>query len=234
MTILAGALLGLLGSAHCIGMCGPLVLSLGAPRHDVRLAVRLAQVGIYHLGRIATYALLGVAAGLAGGLFAMAGLGRTLAVAGGALLVAAALAPALVRRSPSLAGPWIPVAARAGAAARRWQHGHPFPGRFAAGLANGLLPCGMVYAALAAALAAGSVAEAALTMTAFGAGTTPALAVLSLSAAQIPIAWRRRVSRAAPAGLAIVGLLLIVRGMTPPPAAAAGSPPSVEVSGHGH
>jgi sulfite exporter TauE/SafE len=217
--VVAGAVLGLLGSAHCVGMCGPLVLAVGRPAHGAGAGARAVHVLTYHLGRIATYAGLGLLAGLAGHVVALAGLGRALAVAGGVLLVAGALGPGLLRRQTAWAGAWVGAAARLAARARGWQARHPLAGRFGAGLANGLLPCGMVYAALAAALAAGSIAGAVLTMAAFGAGTIPALAALSLSAAHLSIDWRRRLARAAPVGLAIVGALLIARGLTAPQAA---------------
>lgn len=234
MTVVAGALLGLLGSGHCVGMCGPLVLAVGLPARGASAGVRLVHVVTYHMGRIATYALLGLVAGAAGSAIALAGLGRVLAVAGGVLLVAAALGPGLLRRQYSWTGAWIGAAARAGALARGWQAGHPLAGRFGAGLANGLLPCGLVYAALATALASGSVGGAVLTMTAFGAGTVPALAALSLSAAHLSIEWRRRLSRVAPIGLAIVGVLLIVRGLTPPHTAPAAATPAPAVQAHVH
>ena len=236
MTVLAGALLGLLGSGHCVAMCGPLILAVGTPAREQPLPARLVRVGSYHAGRVSTYAMLGVVAGAAGSLMALAGLGRVLALGAGMLLIVAGLGPALLRRWPAWTGPWMGVVARAGAAARGWQASHPITGPFAAGLANGLLPCGMVYAALATALAAGTIEQAIWTMAAFGAGTVPALAGLSLGAAQISPDWRRWLSRAAPIGLALVGVLLLVRGLTPPPAelGAATSRPVHAAQGHRH
>lgn len=214
MTVLTAALLGLLGSAHCLAMCGPLVLAVGAPRHGSP-ARRLLHVGTYHAGRVAMYALLGLVVGTAGSALAMAGVGRLVAVAGGLGLLAAGIGPVVKWRGPSWSGPWISVAARAAAAARAWQARHPVTGPFAAGLANGLLPCSMVYAALAVAITANGIGQASWTMAAFGAGTVPALAGLSAGAGHLRPAWRRRLAGAAPAGLALVGLLLVARGLTP-------------------
>lgn len=214
MTVLTAALLGVLGSAHCLAMCGPLILAVGARRQGSP-ARRLLHVGTYHAGRVAMYALLGVVVGTAGSALAVAGIGRLVAVVAGLCLLAAGTGPAVARRWPSWSGPWISVAARAGAAARAWQVRHPVTGPFAAGLANGLLPCSMVYAALAVAITANGIGQAAWTMAAFGAGTVPALAGLSVGAGHITPAWRRRLAGAAPAGLALVGLLLVARGLTP-------------------
>jgi sulfite exporter TauE/SafE len=87
----------------------------------------------------------------------------------------------------------------------------------------------MVYAALATALAAATPWHAALTMTAFGVGTVPALAGLSLGVAHIPVAWRYRWARAAPIALALVGVLLVGRGLLSQPA-----PQSPIAAAHAH
>ncbi|HEX7088399.1 MAG TPA: sulfite exporter TauE/SafE family protein [Vicinamibacterales bacterium] len=213
MTIAAALLLGLLTGAHCVSMCGPLVLAVSAGARTRTWRSQLAHAATYHAGRVTTYVLLGLVAGLVGQMMVFAGLGRVLALAAGAVLIAAGLIPGLARLSPSWASRWVGVAARAAGAARSLRDGHPIAAPFAAGLANGLLPCGMVYAALAAAVAAGSLERAAWTMAAFGVGTTPALAGLTLTAGQIPAGWRGPLTRLAPAGLVVAGVLLVVRGL---------------------
>jgi hypothetical protein len=82
-----------------------------------------------------------------------------------------------------------------------------------AGVLNGLLPCGFVYAALATALTAGDLVESMTFMAAFGAGTGPAMLGVSLVGRVASAAWRARLQRLVPYGLAFVGLLLIVRGL---------------------
>lgn len=225
MTVLTAALLGLLGSAHCLAMCGPLILAVGAPRHGTP-ARRLLHVGTYHAGRVVMYALVGLVVGIAGSALAVAGIGRLVAVVAGLCLLVAGTAPAIARRWPSWTSPWISVASHASAAARAWQARHPVTGPFAAGLANGLLPCSMVYAALAVAITANGIGQAAWTMAAFGAGTVPALAGLSVGVGHITPAWRRRLGGAAPAGLALVGLLLVARGLTPASVVDVTAPPA--------
>jgi sulfite exporter TauE/SafE len=216
MTITAGLLLGVLSSLHCVTMCGPLLLTLATSSADRPMVARIAHIGWYHAGRITTYAVLGSIAGLAGSLVAVAGAGRALAIAAGVLLVISSITPAATKRWQLGLDPWLKFVGRAGAAARRWQLGHPVAGPLAAGMVNGLLPCGMVYAAVATALAAGSIEQAMLTMLAFGLGTTPALAAVSLTAAQFSPTWRRRLAHVAPACVAIVGILLILRGVATP------------------
>ncbi|HEY8535278.1 MAG TPA: sulfite exporter TauE/SafE family protein, partial [Vicinamibacterales bacterium] len=209
----AAALLGLLAGAHCVSMCGPLVLAVSAGARTRTWRSRLLHVATYHTGRVTTYGLLGLAAGLAGQAMAFAGFGRMLALVAGALLIAAGLMPGLARLQPSWTTRWIGLAARLSGAARALRDGHPIAAPFAAGMVNGLLPCGMVYAALAAALAAGSPERAVWTMAAFGVGTTPALAGLALTAGQLPRSWRQPLTRLAPAGLVLTGVLLVVRGL---------------------
>ena len=174
----AALLAGLVGSPHCAGMCGGLAAAVG----DTRL---------WHAGRLTTYALLGVGA---------ASLGSQ--VPGPAWAPSAVAAVMMVPLSLSLAG-WLPkvpvpkLLVRAGATALNRGH------RFLFGLVTGLLPCGLVYAALGLAVAAGSPAEGAITMLAFGAGTLPGLVLLSTALRKL----LRRAPRWRPA---IAGLVLVM------------------------
>lgn len=178
-------LLGFLGTAHCIGMCGPLVLAL--PAASGRLAPQLT----YQLGRVVTYTLVGgLAGGIGAGLIAAAAAGGddpsalleraklALRLAAALFLVAFGLARLGVIPEPRWLTtarpdqvPWFGRAARGAAGG----------GTIAAllfGLAMGLLPCGLSYAAFARALAAGDPLDGALLVLAFGAGTIPGLALL--------------------------------------------------------
>lgn len=192
---------GLIGSlAHCSLMCGPLALAqvmarLGAipagPGGELR---RLAGAALlpYHAGRLLTYAGLGALAA------AGAGLLRDLPAArhvGAALLALAALLLALQ------AVPRAGVAGFGGGWARRLGPLLAAPtGRrgLLLGLALGLLPCGLLYAALAAAAATGDPARGALAMAAFGLGTVPMLAVIALLGEGLAGHWRQRLRRVAP------------------------------------
>jgi len=220
MTLLGGLALGVAGSAHCAAMCGPLVLLAGArrpgpgqPEGRVAWAGRTLR---YHGGRVLVYGVLGSLAGVGGAAAARAGFGRTLAVlAGIALLLQAAAALPWVSRGRAAqalaAGITRGVSAIAGALRRRGVQGP-----FALGALNGLLPCGLVYAALTAAAGLGSLPQAIGFMLAFGLGTAPVLVFLGLASGAITAHVPVRVRRAAPAVLAIVGVLLIVRGVRMP------------------
>lgn len=215
--LMAGLALGAVGSAHCVAMCGPLVLALarGGPLRGL----------LYHAGRILTYAAFGALAGQAGYRIAMAGLGRPLAIVAGVVLIALALGRLPLGSAPVVRG-WTALAARAGSAAARWSRGHQTAGPFIAGAANGLLPCGLVYAAITAAAALGDSVSAVVFMSAFGAATVPALAVLSFSARRAPERVQGVVRRATPLVLGGVAALLIIRGL--------GAMPAVVSACHGH
>jgi uncharacterized protein len=209
---LAGLLLGVAGSGHCLVMCGPLVLAVERRASGNWIP---SSMLVYHAGRLLTYQALAVAAGLAGRGLALDGLGRILSVACGVLiLIAAAGVP-----RPAIAGrfraAWSRALVQASMAAGRVTRTRPLSGQLLAGALNGLLPCGLAYTAAAAALALGGVTQAALFMAGFGSATLPALFSVSFSAAALPASVRARLRRAAPLALALTGILLIVRGLVP-------------------
>ncbi|MGE5231620.1 MAG: sulfite exporter TauE/SafE family protein [Deltaproteobacteria bacterium] len=159
--VLLGAFLtGLAGSPHCLVMCGPFAAACGR---------RPAGLAAWHLGRLLSYAALGAVAGLLGA--AIPGPPWLGAAVGAALLLWFAAALAGFVPEPRLV---LPGFARAG---RLLEEGRGPFAQFAFGIANGFLPCGLVYSALALPVAVGHAAGGALAMLAFGAGTVPAVSV---------------------------------------------------------
>ena len=209
--ILAGLAFGFLGSVHCIGMCGPLALSL--PGAEQARWEFLAERGLYNLGRALTYTLLGGLAGLAGHVVSLAGAQQALSIGIGALMILTATIPWVSRQvqqleqTPSafLRRVMKPIGSL-------YRSGGP-TAMLVIGLLNGLLPCGFVYAALATAVTTGNVPHSMAFMAAFGIGTGPALLGVSLLGRVASVSWRTRLQRLMPVGLALVGLLLILRGM---------------------
>jgi sulfite exporter TauE/SafE len=181
--LLGFLVLGFLGGfGHCVGMCAPFVL-LVSRRFAAADGGRAATLGAqawYAAGRVTTYAVLGAAAGLAGGVVEMAGslvgLQRAASVlAGGVLVLEAALG--LAGAGPLAHTRGGRLFARVSSALGRRIPAHPF----GLGLLLGLLPCGLLYSALIAAVARGGTAAGALALFLFGLGTTPALLGLSLA-----------------------------------------------------
>jgi len=235
--LLAGLAFGLAGSGHCAAMCGPLVLlanpkPAGAGGVGEASPISLAlHAALYHGGRTFTYLGLGAVAGLVGGAMARLGLGRALAVIAGVALLLQALAAtrAIATRLGSLGV--APVITRALGRAGTWMRTHRVQGPVVFGALNGLLPCGLLYAALTAAAGFGDLREALAFMAAFAIGTTPVLALLAMAGGSLGARVPVTVRRAAPVALAIVGVLLIARGIRAPHA---GHGPTPDQATHAH
>ncbi len=89
-----------------------------------------------------------------------------------------------------------------------------FQSLFFIGMLNGLLPCGLVYMAIAGAIGTGGVAEGSLYMILFGLGTIPMLLSISLAGNIMSIAVRKRINKLIPVLVVIVGVLFILRGLS--------------------
>lgn len=205
----AALLLGLAGSLHCAGMCGPLVLAL--PGYGRRRA--LFDAVVYHSGRIGVYSLLGLAFGLFGKGLHLAGFQQITSIAAGGLMLFAAVFATRWERLSGLIGPANVYFRKGWQALGRLLQRHPLGGMFAAGMLNGLLPCGMVYLALAGAIATSEAWEGARFMALFGAGTAPLLLALSWAGHTLKATLRRRFRFVQPVLLAAAGLLLLSRGL---------------------
>jgi sulfite exporter TauE/SafE len=164
----------------------------------------------YQLGRIATYCLLGVAAGCVGKSIFLAGFQRWLSIA----LGLAVLGGWLISKRVVLSKPVIRLVARLKAAMSAHLQRRSFPSLALLGLLNGLLPCGLVYVALAGAMAQGGIGTGLGYMAVFGLGTMPMMLAMSLSRKLFPPALRMRLNGAIPFGICLLALLLILRGMS--------------------
>ena len=207
MELWTAFLLGFAGSAHCAGMCGPLALALpaGSGGHAGLFAGRM----LYNLGRIVTYASVGAVFGLLGHAFAIAGLQRWVSIiAGLAILLGLFLSPRF-----TVFGPVVRAVGRLKSAMGTLLRWRGSASMFSIGLLNGLLPCGLVYAACGTALTRGGAVSAAAYMAVFGLGTFPAMLALSLAGHKLQFTWRLKMQRLVPVSMALVGTLLILRGM---------------------
>jgi uncharacterized protein len=203
-----GFLLGLAGSLHCAGMCGPLALALprGAGGTGLFILGRIA----YNTGRVITYCLLGVVFGLVGKTLWLAGIQRWASIAVGAALITGLLT------SKQLFS-WRPVTL--GVERLKANMGSLIRQRSVLslgllGMLNGLLPCGLVYVACAMATTSQTAVGGAQYMVAFGAGTVPMLLAISLSGTLVPVSFRLKLQRAIPVSVFLLATLLILRGMS--------------------
>jgi len=192
-------------------MCGPLMLALPLPASERMKAA--GQALLYQTGRIVTYGGLGVFFGLMGKGLALAGLQQWLSLGAGVLLIAAALF-ALRWEQAALSLPGIRQATqKVQKAIGRLLQSHPSGAALGIGLLNGLLPCGMVYAALAGAISTGAPVQGALFMLLFGLGTWPLMLGLMFTGQRFGPSLRKQFRIIQPVLLAVTGLLLISRGL---------------------
>jgi sulfite exporter TauE/SafE len=199
--------LGLLGSLHCAAMCGPLMLALpvppGSPAQFVTGRI------LYQLGRVTTYCLLGVVAGLVGKSIFLAGLQRSLSIG----LGVAILLGFIISKKASLSAPVVRLVAALKAAMSAQLQRRSFRSLVLLGLLNGLLPCGLVYVAMAGAVSRGTLCDAIYFMAWFGLGTLPTMLGISLSGKLFPLPLRLKLRRALPLGVCLLAGLLILRGL---------------------
>ncbi|WP_343631124.1 sulfite exporter TauE/SafE family protein [Fluviicola sp.] len=205
--LISSFILGLAGSFHCIGMCGPIALALPVNRKSP--ATVLADLLTANTGRIITYTLLGFVIGSIGFSLQLFRLFQVLSILFGLLLIAIAWRKQLLRhiefRSPGFQK-WV---------SGRMQLLLRQKGTlklFGIGLLNGLLPCGMIFLALTNALLAENPLGSASAMAAFGLGTLPALIGVGFFAQRFNQSFRNRLTGAFPYLLSIIGLLVILRG----------------------
>lgn len=209
--IIGGLLLGLTGSLHCIGMCGP--LSLALPIQHLSKTGRFFSLLIYQFGRILTYGFLGALIGLAGRGFWRSGYQQVFSITIGILILVLAMLYFLFQHRVNL-----PVV-------NRWykfvqtliirileKRTGPL-GFMLLGMANGLLPCGMVYVASAASLTFTQLTSSISFMAAFGAGTLPAMMLVGFGGGFLNMSVRRFFRKSVPFFVAATGILLILRGM---------------------
>jgi hypothetical protein len=208
MELWTAFLLGLVGSLHCAGMCGPLALALPVPS-IAPTAFVLGRV-LYNLGRLGTYCLLGMVFGLLGRTLLVAGLQRGASVALGVILLAGLLASGRL----ALAQPINRLVAGLKTAMAGWLQQRSLSALAVLGGLTGLLPCGLVYVACAAAATTSSPLGGAQYMAVFGLGTFPMMLALSLSGRLLQPALRTRLQAAIPVSVFLLGCLLILRGLS--------------------
>lgn len=210
--LLASAfVLGIAGTAHCIGMCGPISMALPLNRSNaLSMWIGILQ---YNLGRIMTYAALGAVVGVLGISIELIGWLQGLSVLSGILIIAFAWRKYIRLPFGSNNGSpdWV-----YGFITRQMGKfmGSKNPAKlFLLGILNGILPCGMVYAALIGSLVMAHPVQSSAYMMLYGLGTLPGMALIAFSAHRISNPFRAKLQRTIPYFMTVVGLLLILRGM---------------------
>lgn len=210
MDLLAAFMLGIAGSLHCIGMCGPIALAL--PRGEGGVVSLVGGRVLYQAGRISVYMLLGMLAGLGGSIVAIAGYERYVSVIAGSLMIMAVVVQLLwhtsilpVERLTKWTGPLrsriMPMLRRNSPVAM-----------IGLGALNGLLPCGLVTVALMGSIGAATPVDGAMFMAVFGLGTAPVMLALAVGMRLLPQWVRLKHRLVVPTVALVLGLVFVLRG----------------------
>ncbi len=204
-------LLGLISSLHCIGMCGPIAMMLPVDRNNP--ARQTLQIFTYHLGRLTAYGSLGLVFGTVGRGLYLAGIQQQFSIITGLAMIMIVMVPERIFARYNFSKPVYRVISKvkSGLGSRFRQKG--YRSLYTAGVLNGFLPCGLVYAALFGAIAMQSVPFGVLYMVLFGAGTIPLMSLVVYASGILKNPLRNSVSKIVPYAAVAIGMLFIVRGL---------------------
>lgn len=203
--------LGLFGSLHCVGMCGPIALLI--PLQRQRKGLRYLQLGAYFIGKTLTYALMGLLFGLVGEGVFIAEYQQEFSIFAGLLMILMGLFSLLHLRVKGLGNPLLKGFSLLKNALGKQLSKKTVTSSLSIGFLNGFLPCGLVYTALFGALAMGNWRGSMTYMAVFGVGTIPLMLLLILLGDFLPLALRRRLNQWLPLMVILVGILFILRGL---------------------
>jgi hypothetical protein len=203
--------LGLLGSLHCLGMCGPIAFMLPLDRENNTR--KTTQLFIYHAGRLLAYGVIGVLFGFLGKGLSLFGVQQKLSIGIGVLMILLVLIPAKYLNGHKILTPIYSilgkVKSKLGAELKK-----KTPDAFMTiGFLNGFLPCGLVYMALLGAVAMGNPLQGGLYMMLFGLGTVPLMSAVVYSKGLFSNSLKFKIQKLIPVFVVIIGILFIVRGL---------------------
>jgi hypothetical protein len=204
--------IGLIGSFHCIGMCGPIVVALPLKKHN--LISKITGAILYNSGRVLTYSVIGILFGLLGRGISLAGFQQWTSVLLGIAMIISVLFPFFFREKITIGSLFSGFAARLIVRLKKLFTDRSFSSLLMIGILNGLLPCGLVYVAIAGAISSGTVLTGALFMMLFGIGTIPLLLLATLASDAIGQRIRSKMQRVVPYFVFMLGVLFILRGMS--------------------
>lgn len=202
---------GLLGSFHCVGMCGPIAFLLPVDRNNN--VKKIGQTFLYHFGRILAYSIIGLAFGLVGKSLNLFGFQQQLSIFIGILMLLVIFIPQKTFNRYNFSKPVFKIISKVKSALGK-ELKKKTPDTFLTiGLLNGFLPCGLVYMAVFGAIATGDALSGSLYMAIFGIGTIPLMTTAIYLGNFLNAQVRQRVRRAIPVFVVIIGCLFIVRGL---------------------
>jgi uncharacterized protein len=212
MLLWTAFVLGLLGSFHCAGMCGPIALAL--PLNRGNWVNRISGAVLYNSGRIVTYVILGALFGMLGKGIQLAGFQLWASIVIGVVMIVMVLFPMIFGSRISLNQLFGGYTHKLFSRFHALFQAGSATSFFGIGLLNGILPCGLVYVGVAGAINTGDITNAMLYMALFGLGTAPVMLTISLIGNFLSIAVRNRINRITPYVVILLGVLFILRGLS--------------------
>ena len=209
--ILSAIILGLMGSLHCVGMCGPIAFMLPVDRTNN--FKKISQIFIFHFGRLMAYSIMGILFGFIGKGLYVFGIQQKLSIIIGVLMIVVILIPYKTFNKYNFSKPLYMLISiiknRLGKALKK-KTADTF---LTIGFLNGFLPCGLVYMALFGAIAMANPLEGGLYMMLFGAGTIPLMTTAIYFGGFLKGAAKQKIQRLIPVFVVFTGLLFIIRGL---------------------
>ncbi|WP_437372659.1 sulfite exporter TauE/SafE family protein [Maribacter litoralis] len=209
--LVSALILGLMGSLHCVGMCGPIAFMLPVDRTNNYK--KFGQIFIYHFGRLLAYGIIGLIFGLLGKGLSIFGIQQKLSIVIGIIMILVVLIPYKTFNRYNLSKPIYKIISKV-----KNQLGKELkkksPDTFLTiGFLNGFLPCGLVYMALFGSIAMGDALQGSLYMMLFGVGTLPLMTAAIYFSNLLKGGIRQKVQRTIPVFVIIIGALFILRGL---------------------
>lgn len=202
---------GLLGSFHCVGMCGPIAFMLPVDRTNS--TKKAFQIFSYHFGRILAYSMIGLVFGLVGKSLYIFGLQQQLSIFIGILMIVVVLIPTKVFNKYNFSKPMYKLISKVKSGLGQALKRKTADTFLTIGFLNGFLPCGLVYMAVFASLAMQSAVQGSLYMALFGMGTIPLMTTAIYVGKFLNTTVKQRIQKAIPIFVIVIGLLFVLRGL---------------------
>ena len=198
---------GLVGSLHCVGMCGPIALALPIGAMS-KIKILLSRI-LYNLGRIFTYSLLGLLMGFIGQRLFLSSIQQYFSIGLGIFILVFIIATNKFLKI----SPLYHLSNKLKSTFKFLFQQKTLLSMFVLGFVNGLLPCGLLYMAVVGSIVAGSPWGGMIYMALFGLGTAPALFAVAMVTRVVNPRLRRKFIKIAPIYTFVLAVFLIIRGL---------------------
>lgn len=202
---------GLLGSFHCVGMCGPIAFMLPVDRSNS--FKKVSQISLYHFGRLLAYSLIGLFFGLVGKSLYIFGIQQQLSIFIGVLMIIVVLIPVQTFNKYNFSKPIYKIISKVKSGLGQALKKKTSDTFLTIGFLNGFLPCGLVYMAVFASMTMSHATQGSLYMILFGLGTIPLMTTAIYVGKFLNSTIKQRIQKAIPVFVIIIGALFILRGL---------------------